>query len=317
MKFQVRYPAGSQHEVELTGTLITLGRDPASDLVLNDVKCSRRHAVVEVGPGGASIRDTGSANGIFVNGRKVERGALQVGDVVRLGDVVLKVLDEHVPGTVVMATDEVFEPPPAGPLPKPVSPVLRTEPIDIADVPLRPPLEAPPPPKAEPRPEGRARGPWSGPIPRPTTVTVLAGLWALAVPSGIACAAAALVRLSGPLAWSLAALGLAVAALGSVLAAGLWARRAWARLLQIGASALGLLVCPLTLAAAVTLVYMFRAEGRVHFSGRTDFGELSPEEAKAIRESPDLTFALTILGTLVLGLALAGLAAWLAIRRAG
>ena len=62
-----------------------MGRDPSCDLVLNDLKCSRRHAVVEAGPDGLAIRDTGSANGIFVNGKKIERSALKAGDVVRLG----------------------------------------------------------------------------------------------------------------------------------------------------------------------------------------------------------------------------------------
>lgn len=305
MKFQVRYPTGSQHEVELTGTLVTLGRDPSSDLVLNDVKCSRRHAVVERGPRGLSIRDSGSANGVFINGRKVERGALEAGDVVRLGDVILKVLDEHTSGTVVMAADEAVDQPPPGPPPPHVSPVLRTEPLDIAEVPLVPPA----------RPEGRSLR--SEPVPRPLTVTVLAGLWLLAVLAGIGSAVAALVRLTGLVAGIVAAVGLAVAVLGGVLAGGLWARRPWARVLQIGAGALGLLVCPFTLSAAVSLIYMLRREVRVHFSGRTDFEDLSPEEAKAVREtSAELTFTLTIVGTLVLGLALTGVAAWLAARTA-
>src|SRR5262249_60422000 len=85
VKFQVQYPTGTGHEVELEGTIAILGRDPSCDLVLNDVKCSRRHAVVEAGPQGLAIRDTGSANGVFVNSRKVERSALKDGEVVRLG----------------------------------------------------------------------------------------------------------------------------------------------------------------------------------------------------------------------------------------
>ena len=49
VKFRVQYPNASGHEVELEGTVAILGRDPSCDLVLNDVKCSRRHAVVEAG----------------------------------------------------------------------------------------------------------------------------------------------------------------------------------------------------------------------------------------------------------------------------
>ncbi|HJS58981.1 MAG TPA: FHA domain-containing protein, partial [Vicinamibacteria bacterium] len=107
MRFEVKYPSGEPHEVELSGTVAVLGRDPSCDLVLNDARCSRRHAVVEAGPQGISIRDAGSANGIYVNGKKVERSALADGDVVRLGEVSLRVLPEEVPGTVVMAPEDL------------------------------------------------------------------------------------------------------------------------------------------------------------------------------------------------------------------
>lgn len=107
MRFEVKYPSGEPHEVELSGTVAVLGRDPSCDLVLNDARCSRRHAVVEAGPQGISIRDAGSANGIYVNGKKVERSALVDGDVVRLGEVSLKVLPEEMPGTVVMAPEDL------------------------------------------------------------------------------------------------------------------------------------------------------------------------------------------------------------------
>ena len=99
VKFRVQYPNASGHEVELEGTVAILGRDPSCDLVLNDVKCSRRHAVVEAGPQGLAIRDTGSANGVFLNGKKVDRAPLNDGDVFRLGDVTLTVLPEDMPGT--------------------------------------------------------------------------------------------------------------------------------------------------------------------------------------------------------------------------
>ena len=106
MRFEIRYPNGEKHEVELQGTVAILGRDPSCDLVINDVKCSRRHAVMEAGPDGLAVRDSGSANGVFVNGRKTDRSPLKEGDEVKLGDVFLRVLPEEVIGTVVMAPDE-------------------------------------------------------------------------------------------------------------------------------------------------------------------------------------------------------------------
>ena len=78
-----------------------MGRDPSSDLVLNDPKCSRRHAVIETSADGITIRDSGSANGVFVNGKKTERSRIRDGDVIKLGDVVVTVLPEAMSGTVV------------------------------------------------------------------------------------------------------------------------------------------------------------------------------------------------------------------------
>jgi predicted component of type VI protein secretion system len=160
MRFEVKYPSGVRHEVELQGTLAVLGRDPACDLVLNDVQCSRRHAVVEAGPQGLAIRDAGSANGLFVNGKKIERAALQPGDLVRLGEVVLKVLPEDVPGTVIMAPEEMVElgPPPTGAGPLPGPSVLGTQKTPpTADAPL---VSSPPPRPPQPPP------PLSAPAPR-------------------------------------------------------------------------------------------------------------------------------------------------------
>ena len=62
MKFEISYRGGTTHEVELSGSIAVLGRDPACDIVLNDSKCSRRHAVVEDGPEGLVVRDAGSAS---------------------------------------------------------------------------------------------------------------------------------------------------------------------------------------------------------------------------------------------------------------
>jgi hypothetical protein len=188
VKFEVRYPTGASHEVELSGTVAVLGRDPASDLVLNDAKCSRRHAVVEAGPDGLAIRDAGSANGVFVNGKKVERSPLVAGDVVRLGEVTLKVLAEEVAGTLVMAAEDIEDfggtrpvqpapdvsapPPPAkAPAPPPPPPPV----VSSAPTPLPPkaPAVPPPPPRGDRR--GAATAP-AAPARRSDKTLLVVGL---------------------------------------------------------------------------------------------------------------------------------------------
>src|SRR5512140_1703100 len=66
--------------------IIKIGRLASAHLCLDDEKISRIHAVIEVAPDGAvSIIDMGSAEGTFINGKKVSRGALKPGDQVTLG----------------------------------------------------------------------------------------------------------------------------------------------------------------------------------------------------------------------------------------
>jgi hypothetical protein len=63
MRFEISYRGGTTHEVELPGSVAVLGRDPECDVVLNDTKCSRRHAVVEDGPEGSSCATPGAPTG--------------------------------------------------------------------------------------------------------------------------------------------------------------------------------------------------------------------------------------------------------------
>src|SRR5450759_3538217 len=42
---------------------LVVGRDPASDIFLNDITVSREHAVLDVHPGEVNVSDAGSING--------------------------------------------------------------------------------------------------------------------------------------------------------------------------------------------------------------------------------------------------------------
>jgi hypothetical protein len=67
-----------------------LGRGFAADVRLEDQSVSRRHAILHLRAGGAArLLDDRSANGTFVNGRRVTEAELVDGDVVVLGRVVL------------------------------------------------------------------------------------------------------------------------------------------------------------------------------------------------------------------------------------
>lgn len=66
------------------------GRDPAAGVLIDHPSVSRRHASLSVGAGGAVLRDLGSRNGTFLNGRRVE-GPVKIdsGAVIGLGPITL------------------------------------------------------------------------------------------------------------------------------------------------------------------------------------------------------------------------------------
>jgi hypothetical protein len=63
-----------------------VGRSRDCDIVLTDAGISRHHAQIRPGPGGWTVEDLGSTNGVLVNGRSV-RGTqlLRAGDHLELG----------------------------------------------------------------------------------------------------------------------------------------------------------------------------------------------------------------------------------------
>jgi predicted component of type VI protein secretion system len=65
--------------------LTTVGRHPESDIFLDDVTVSRRHAEIERRDGAFYIRDVGSLNGTYVNRQRVDRAELANGDEVQIG----------------------------------------------------------------------------------------------------------------------------------------------------------------------------------------------------------------------------------------
>ena len=64
---------------------LTVGRDPASDIFLNDMTVSRTHATVHSVNGVVSVKDAGSLNGTYLNGEVVESATLANGDIVQVG----------------------------------------------------------------------------------------------------------------------------------------------------------------------------------------------------------------------------------------
>ena len=60
------------------------------DLVVADASVSRRHARLELAPGGLRIVDQGSRNGVWIGAKRVEEALLGAGEEFRLGEVRLR-----------------------------------------------------------------------------------------------------------------------------------------------------------------------------------------------------------------------------------
>jgi hypothetical protein len=75
--------AGSRFRLD--GGLTTAGRHPDSDIFLDDVTVSRRHAEFYRQGAFFTVRDVGSLNGTYVNRERIEEAQLTGGDEVQIG----------------------------------------------------------------------------------------------------------------------------------------------------------------------------------------------------------------------------------------
>ncbi len=78
-----------RRELLLGARPYTIGRDDANDIVIRDKSVSRFHARLDPAERGARITDLGSANGVRINGARVETATVEPGDLIALSERVL------------------------------------------------------------------------------------------------------------------------------------------------------------------------------------------------------------------------------------
>jgi hypothetical protein len=75
-------------------------------VVLDDPSLSRKHAkLYRRGGGELEVEDLGSSNGTFINGRKIGRGSVHAGDVVRFGELNFRIEGDTLHGTSAVSTE--------------------------------------------------------------------------------------------------------------------------------------------------------------------------------------------------------------------
>ena len=75
--------AGSKYTMDHPVT--TAGRHPDSDIFLDDITVSRRHAEFRRTRGSYSVTDVGSLNGTYLNRARIDEAPLANGDEVQIG----------------------------------------------------------------------------------------------------------------------------------------------------------------------------------------------------------------------------------------
>jgi pSer/pThr/pTyr-binding forkhead associated (FHA) protein len=88
--------AGSRYAVSDERT--TIGRHPDSDIFLDDVTVSRRHAEIDHRGASFSVSDVGSLNGTYLNRERIEHGELHSGDELQIGKFRLVFVHELLDG---------------------------------------------------------------------------------------------------------------------------------------------------------------------------------------------------------------------------
>ncbi|MEA2703869.1 MAG: hypothetical protein QOD63_1814 [Actinomycetota bacterium] len=75
--------AGSKFALD--SDVVRAGRHPNSDIFLDDITVSRRHAEVVRAADGYLVRDAGSLNGTYLNRERIDEAPLANGDEVQIG----------------------------------------------------------------------------------------------------------------------------------------------------------------------------------------------------------------------------------------
>lgn len=86
----LKEPDQPEEIFDLAGELVNLGRDPTSEIIIQDAKVSRTHAQIELGEGVCRLVDLGSSNGTYLNGQRVDSADLSPGDIIRMGGSILR-----------------------------------------------------------------------------------------------------------------------------------------------------------------------------------------------------------------------------------
>jgi HD-GYP domain-containing protein (c-di-GMP phosphodiesterase class II) len=99
-EFVIRTGAGAGRAIALSeGQALTFGRLKTSDVQLDDEAVSRRHCTLHARDDVCVVADLQSANGTFLNDRRVNTADVRPGDKLRIGSTVVEMVSASAPET--------------------------------------------------------------------------------------------------------------------------------------------------------------------------------------------------------------------------
>ena len=111
-----------KQSVPFDGASVAIGRQAGNDVVIDDVKASRRHCIIKQSKGTFRLKDLDSQNGTWVGQNRVSEGILALGDVLRIGSTFIRLLPDEVevaageklPTAAIVIEEDEEELPPSG-----------------------------------------------------------------------------------------------------------------------------------------------------------------------------------------------------------
>jgi hypothetical protein len=89
-RFTIHSPNFPEKTYELRGATLSVGSAPENDVVLQDPAVFAQHCEFYMHETEVNVRDLFTTTGTYVNGQRVTDSPLHIGDVIRVGEVVVK-----------------------------------------------------------------------------------------------------------------------------------------------------------------------------------------------------------------------------------
>ena len=92
LRILIKFKDAVVKELKTDQKEIVIGRESSCDIQIDNIAISREHARIVQGPNDCLIEDLNSSNGIFINGRKINKKFLKTGDEIVIGKYTLNIL---------------------------------------------------------------------------------------------------------------------------------------------------------------------------------------------------------------------------------